>query len=34
MLFTEDLTEKYPPFSKKCVMEGYKVVIFIKEVNE
>lgn len=29
----EDLTEKYPPFSKKCVTKGYKVVIFMKEVN-
>lgn len=34
MLSTEDLTEKYPPFSKECVTQGYKVVIFIKEVNE
>lgn len=34
MLSTEDLTEKYPPFSKKYITEGYKVVIFITVVNE
>lgn len=34
MLATEDLTEKYSPFTKKCATEGYTVIIFIKEANE
>jgi len=35
VLSTENLTGNPPPlFSKKCVTEGYKAVIFIKEVNE
>lgn len=34
MLSTEDLTKKYPPFTKKCAMEDYIVIIFIKEANE
>lgn len=34
MLSTEGLMEKYSPFTKKCAMEGYIVIIFIKEANE
>lgn len=34
MLSTEDLTEKYSHFTKKCATEGYIVIIFIKEANE
>lgn len=34
MLPSEDLTEKYSLFTKKCAMEGYIVIILIKEANE